>query len=183
MFRFASPVLVIIALTFSGCANEPAAPASGEVAATAVGEQQEQDGGRMAALVKKAKNLISDAENATEQTADDTMDWVNEMYKSLSDRGLTSAKNAGDWVAQDWSAINAWEYKVVNVDHKQIAENPEVLSEQLNENGKHRWECFHVSDVNSGTIFYMKRQKKSYLKNIPLKDMMKLIPLLDNDDG
>jgi len=27
----------------------------------------------------------------------------------------------------------------------------------------------------------MKRQKKSYLKNIPLKDMLKLVPLLDSE--
>ena len=179
MFRFALPGLAVITLSLAGCASEPAAPANGVAAAA----QQEKESGGMASLAQKAKNMISDASDATSQTADDTMDWVNEMYKSLSDRGLTSANNAGDWVAQDWNAINAWEYKVVNVDHKQIAENPEVLSEQLNENGKHRWECFHVSDVNSGTIFYMKRQKKSYLRNIPLKDMMKLIPLLDNDDG
>ena len=196
MYRSISFAFVIISCVVSGCANEPAAPANGIGAVAAPKEQEAEEGGiadKMANLVKKAKantpsyddvkKIINDAGDATGQTADDTMNWVNEMYKSLSDRGLTTAKSAGDWVSEDWNAINAWEYKVVNVESKQIADNPEVLSETLNESGKHRWECFHVSDGTSGTTFFMKRQKKSYLKNIPLKDMMKLIPLLDNDDG
>ncbi len=33
------------------------------------------------------------------------------------------------------------------------------------------------------TKFYMKRQKRSYLKNLPLKDVLKLVPLLNTDGG
>jgi hypothetical protein len=178
---------------FTGCANEPVAPIA-NVAAT----QQEQSkegvadgiGSKVTDLLEQAKSktpslddmkkMLSDAGDATGQTTDDTMNWVNEMYKSLSDRGLTSAKSAGDWVAEDWNSMNAWEYKVVRMGDEQT---PEILAEKLNESGKNRWDCFHVSETTSGTTFYMKRQKKSFLKNVPLKDMMKLIPLLDNDNG
>jgi hypothetical protein len=130
-----------------------------------------------------AKKWLSDAGDATGQTADDTMNWVNDAYKSLRDNGLTSATSAKDWVAEDWNSINAWEYKVVSVDMSKVVENPKLLEETLNNNGRLRWDCFHVSENLGKTQFYMKRQKKSYLKNIPLKDMLKLIPLLDTDGG
>ncbi len=183
----------LICCLFAGCANEPVVPA-----ATVVPTQQDQTnegaadgiGSKVTDLFEQAKSktpslddmkkMLSDAGDATGQTTDDTMNWVNEMYKSLSDRGLTSAKSAGDWVAEDWNSMNAWEYKVVRVGSEQT---PNALAEKLNESGKNRWDCFHVSEAANGTTFYMKRQKKSYLKNVPLKDMMKLIPLLDNDNG
>ena len=188
--------LVFVVFTFAGCANEPVAPANGVAAIAPPQQQDAEDGGigsKVADLVEQAKaktpslddvkKMLNDAGDATGQTTDDTMKWVNEMYKSLSDRGMTTAKDAGDWVAEDWNSMNAWEYKVVRVDNKQIEDNPNLLTEKLNESGKNRWDCFHVSDGAAGTTFYMKRQKKSFLKNVPLKDMMKLIPLLDNDNG
>ena len=198
MNRFFYIVLSVFLVVAPGCANEPAAPANGLAVVEPQQETQETKqeddsiSGKVANLLGQAKEktpslddmkkMLSDAGDATGQTADDTMKWVNEMYDSLSKQGLTHAKDAQTWVAEDWNAINAWEYKVVSVDSKQIASNPEVLEEKLNEAGKQRWECFHVSDGIGGTMFYMKRQKKSYLKNVPLKDMLKLIPLLDGGE-
>ncbi len=196
MYRSLSLTLAAIICISCGCANEPPAPMNA-IAVAAEPQQQTDEkggiGGKMADLVEQAKSkapslddvkkMLNDAGDATGQTTDDTMKWVNEIYKSLSDRGMTSAKSAGDWVAEDWSSMYAWQYKVVSVDSKQIADNPEVLAEKLNESGEQRWECFHVSDGIDGTMFYMKRRKKSYLKHVPLKDMMRLIPLLDNDNG
>ena len=200
-------ILVAGSILFCACANEPVVVAPGAVAPGAVApgaaaaaqqpvqqEQQEEDGGigkRVTDLFGKAranapsfddmKKMLSDAGDATGQTTDDTMKWVNETYKSLSDRGLTTAKNASEWVAEDWNSINAWEYKVVSLTQAE-SKIPALLEKTLNEAGNQRWDCFHVSESAAGTKFFMKRQKKSYLKNIPLRDMLKLIPLLDNEE-
>jgi len=58
----------------------------------------------------------------------------------------------------------------------------QVAEGKLNEAGKSRWECYHVSDLPGGMRFFMKRQKRSYLKNLPLKDVLKLVPLLDGGE-
>lgn len=175
-----------------GCTNEPAAPANG--AAAAVVPQQEQEkgesgiGDKIGNLVEQAKSkapsmddvkkMFNDAGDATGQTADDTMKWANEMYKSLSERGMTTTTNVKDWISEDWNNINAWEYQVVSVQ----TEDPAALQKKLNESGSQRWDCFHVSSSGAKTTFFMKRQKKSYMKSLPLKDMLKLIPLLDNEN-
>lgn len=147
---------------------------------------------KMSSLVKKAKSkapsvedvkkMLSDAGEATSQTADDSMEWVEEAYHALSDQGLTSAKSASDWLKNDWNSMNTWEYQVLSVSGEAISTTPNVLEAKLNQAGARRWECFSVSESDSGITLFMKRQKKSYLKNVPLKDMMKLVPLLDGED-
>lgn len=199
MSRFMLYCCAVLSVSLFGCANEPAAAPENAIAVVPepapIQEDPKQDGigNKVADLfdhaksktpsLKDAKKWLTDAGDATGQTADDTMTWVNDAFKSLRDNGLTSAGTAKEWVAEDWKSINAWEYKVVSIDLAEVAENPKLLEETLNENGKLRWDCFHVADTLGKTQFYMKRQKKSYLKNVPLKDMLKLIPLLDSDGG
>ena len=200
MSRMLFLLVAVLYVSLTGCAEQPAAAPENGMAAIqdpraneAEAEEDGTIGKKMADLVgqakesapslEDAKKWLSDAGDATGQTADDTMKWVNDAYKSLSDNGMTTAKNAKDWVAEDWNSINAWEYKVVSVNMTELSDNPNILEETLNANGKLRWECFHVSDNSGTTRFYMKRHKKSFLKNVPLKDMLKLIPLLDVTDG
>ncbi|QEG23872.1 hypothetical protein [Mariniblastus fucicola] len=199
MKRTLKLAVIAIACLVAGCANEPVAPGNG-VAAVAQAQQEpiadpqpeksEGIGDKFSDLVEQAKSkapslddmkkMIGSAGDATGQTADDTMKWANEMYKSLSESGMTTTTNVKDWVAEDWSNINAWEYQVVTVESAQLVENPGILQEKMNEAGKLRWECFHVSDGPGATMFYFKRRKRSYMKNLPLKDMLKLVPLLDS---
>ena len=193
--RFILSGFLVVSLLLAGCDNQPVAiapnPANGIAAANQDAPQKpaEQEGGigkAVSDLVGKAKEnaptldgarkWLNDAGDATGQTAEDTMEWINESYKSLSDQGLTTAKSAQEWVSQDWNAMGAWEYKVVNFT---ADGNSQTVEQTLNESGKSRWECFHVTTTPEGMRFFMKRQKSSYLKNVPLKDMLKLIPLLD----
>ena len=182
-------ILLAVTLVQYGCANEPA---GGIAVAPATPKQeqelQEEKGivDKVTGLVEQAKSkapslddmkkMLNNAGDATGQTADDTMKWVNKTYKSLSERGLTNAKSASDWVADDWNGMNAWEYKVLSV----AADDLATLETKLNEAGTERWDCFHVSEGAGNTKFFLKRQKKSYLRNIPLKDLMILIPFMDN---
>lgn len=183
--------IMISSLLLPAC-GQPTEPIA--TATTPLQQVEDKDSGsakKMADLVDKAKSklpsindtkkMLGDAGNATGETADETKQWVEDTFKALSDRGLTGAQNATDWVKQDWNAMNTWEYRVVTVSSEKIAEDPAALEQTLNESGKLRWDCFHISESPAGTKFFMKRQKKSYLKNIPLKDMLRLVPLLDGD--
>lgn len=172
-----------------GCANEPAASVD-NAGAVATAPQEQGEGGireKFGNFVEQAKSkapsvddmtgMFNKVGNATSQSADDAMKWANATYQSLKGNGVTTADNVTDWISEDWNNINAWEYQVISVESTQAA----TLQEKLNEVGKQRWECFHVSNGDAATTFYMKRQRKSYMKSLPLKDMLKLIPLLDTE--
>ena len=107
---------------------------------------------------------FSGAMDATGSVAQDTGDWVTETFESLKNQGMTTANNATEWVQEDLQNMSAFEYKVIS---------KEGNGEQaLNELGKQRWECFAVDDQS----FYLKRQSKSYLRHVPVKDLLKFLP-------
>ena len=182
------------ACVFCGCqqtaAETPIAAASQQV------DQQKDGGGglveTMSGLVDKAKakapsikdikKALGDVGDTTGQTAEDSTEWVQDAWKMLRDSGMTQTKSATDWVKQDWNAMHTWEYSVISIGQSEINKDREVLERKLNEAGQDRWECFAVTQNNNYTKFFMKRQSKSYLKNVPLKDMLKLAPMLDTKE-
>ncbi len=129
--------------------------------------------GKAAASGGAAKDWVQDqlgeAAGAGGQAASDTINWANETYKSLKEQGLTTASNTGEWLSEDWKNSRSWEYKIVNLD----SENDEMTAE-LNKLGKAGWECFHTE----GSRFYLKKPHESYLRELPFKDFIKLVPLL-----
>lgn len=114
---------------------------------------------------------MSGALEATGNAAQDTGDWVTETYESLKSQGLTSANNATEWLQQDLKNINAIEYKI-------IPKSAENLEQKLNELGAQRWDCFAVDDSS----FYLKRKSRSYLRHVPVKDLLKLFPTGSSDE-
>ena len=138
--------------------------------------QASSSGGRSAQQATQwMQDVLGDAAESGGATAQDTMRWTNEMYQSLKDRGLTTANSATEWVSEDWNRMGAWEYKVVVLESMSAAE----MEGKLNELGAQRWECFHVIPTGEWQTLYFKKLARSYLKNVPLKDMLKMIPLLD----
>ncbi len=192
-------VALLICCLFQGCADEgnglavAAKPVQEEIKNPAEPPVAPNDGllNKMAGLLEQAKSstpsvddmkkILSDTGEAAGGTADDTMNWAHDTFVMLKGKGETASDNALDWLKDDWNAMNSWEYSVVSISAEDLASDPSLLESKLNESGKLRWECFHVSDNSTGMKFFMKRQKKSYLKNIPLKDLMKLVPLLDGE--
>jgi hypothetical protein len=112
---------------------------------------------------------VSGAMDATGTAAQGTGDWVSETFDSLKNNGMTSANNATEWVQEDIQNMNAFEYKVV----------PKQSSDEamMNKLGKERWDCFAVD----ATSLYYKRQRKSYLRNVPVKDLLKFLPMGGGD--
>ncbi len=114
---------------------------------------------------------IGDATTASGESANDALTWANDTFDSLKESGLTSAENTSQWLSQDWKNMQSWEYKTVVLEMTE----GESADDQLNQMGAQGWECFHV---DSGT-FYFKKPADSYLRSLPFRDVIKLIPLLN----
>jgi len=77
----------------------------------------------------------------------------------------TKAKELQELSAKELQEIWAIEYKTIRVRHSDLA----TLDEQLNELGRERWDCYHVSEDGEGKVFYFKRGKShaiAYLTNL-----------------
>lgn len=191
--RYMGLALAGMILLAIGCSQETTLSANDAFAATAeapVVQQTdsetpaEQTTGsysqKLAAALEKAAaakdavvDQLSAAGEAGGQTASDSMAWATEMYNSLKEQGMTKADNTQQWLANDWKHAGAWEYHVVT-----LASGSDIAA-QLNELGKERWECFQVAPPLEGYVtFYFKRPAKSYLTNLPMKDLMHLLPLM-----
>jgi len=130
--------------------------------------------------LKQAADTSNDAAQAAGDTAEGSVEWATETYEQLKEQGLTTANSAGQWFTEDFKSMGAWEYKIVELNLTQSSEQAE---QQLNALGRERWECFQVTPQKKGSshYYFFKRPKRSYLKNIPLKDVLKLVPLMNNE--
>ena len=113
---------------------------------------------------------IGDAATASGESASDAMGWANDTFESLKESGLTNAENTSQWLTQDWKNMQSWEYKSMVLE----VTGDVSADDQLNRLGAQGWECFHV---DSGT-FYFKKPADSYLRHLPFRDVIKLVPLL-----
>lgn len=197
--------LLVCLLTQIGCSkeevaarsvNQPANPAETQKAETE--SQADEDTSAEKSALEKAAELLKNAKfsggdsaeqatqwmqdvlgDATESggaSAQDALDWTNEMYESLKEQGLTTAGSTTEWLSDDWNKMGTWQYKVIVLGDL----SPDEMESKLNELGAQRWECFHVTSSANGQTMYFKKHARSYLKHVPLKDMMKLIPLMDS---
>ena len=127
---------------------------------------------------KQAQGWMSDkfgdASESGSQIADDAAKWASDAFQSLKDKGLTSADNAKDWLTEDIRNMNALKYKIVRISMDDLDE----VEDQLNDLGKLRWDCFHAVEKDGDTILFFKKERRSVLKNIPVKDMLRLVPLM-----
>ena len=58
-----------------------------------------------------------------------------------------------------------------------------AIETTLNEYGADRWDCFWIDRQDSNLVLYLKKPRRSYLKAVPAKELLKLVPLLDGGDG
>ena len=191
VFPFYAVTAMLIVLASLGCELQHADGTTGSddenATKTDQGNEAEGDDG----FLGKAQDLLGQAKGFGQETASEagewmngavgsakdsangTSQWITDTYNSLHEKGMTSAKDAQQWVQDDFRSMNAFEYKIL----PKSQTSPETLEATLNELGQERWDCF---EVDAGA-FYFKRQKKSYLRNIPLKDLMRFLPVGDGE--
>lgn len=121
------------------------------------------------------QETLGDATKTGTKSAAETWGWANETFESLKSQGLTSAQSTSQWLGQDWKNMESWQYQIVVLDGE-----PADVARKLNELGEQGWECFEVTDLTStSTKFYLKKPTFSYLRQLPFKDVIKLVPLMN----
>ncbi|MGI9497256.1 MAG: hypothetical protein ACR2NK_14455 [Mariniblastus sp.] len=121
------------------------------------------------------QDTLGDATQSGTQSAADTWEWANETFESLKSQGLTTAQSTSQWLGQDWKNMESWQYQIVILDGE-----PTEVARKLNELGEQGWECFEVTDLTeTSTKFYLKKPTFSYLRQLPFKDVIKLVPLMN----
>lgn len=148
-------------------------------------KEQEEQKSKAAGIMDIASKLMDQAKDSGGQAIDqasgsgqDVMDYASEMYKTLKKQGLTKATDASSWLREDFNNMNAIEYKVLRTS----VEDPAEFEATLNEMGKARWECFHVQEKDGATTFYFKKPRRSYMRNIPMRDMIRMVPFMGNGE-
>lgn len=105
-------------------------------------------------------------------TDQSTWDLVQALYEKAKETGEQVPKDVYAWVKEDFGKIGDWEYHVVELSFA----DPKALEAKLNELGAERWECIWVQYTGSKSMFLFKRSTRSYLRNVPLSQLMKLVP-------
>lgn len=104
---------------------------------------------------------------------------ITQAYQTAKATGQTAATSARDWIMDDISSTNRWEYRVVATG----LADPARLETLLNELGRDGWQCFHVQANAPSMTFYLQRHPASLSRNIPLSDLLKVIPYLGLGQG
>ena len=117
------------------------------------------------------------ASTSTKETATETADWFNNAYLQAKESGETTAANTRDWLIEDVRKMGSCEYKTITAAPTDI----DGALEQLNEVGSERWECFFVDRQGSQTVFYLKKPGRSFLRQLPARELLHLLPLLNKD--
>ena len=94
------------------------------------------------------------------------------LYEKAKEAGEQVPKDVYEWLRQEVQTVGDWEYRVVEMKEPSSAE----MEAKLNELGAERWECIWIEPVGSKRRFVLKRRAKGYLSQIPLSELIKLIP-------
>jgi len=124
---------------------------------------------------EKVKKYFDSGEDIDEK-GNETQEKSENNGNSEEDKNLT--KDTVDWLKKDVKNIGAWEYKVVRLDIDELSK----IEEQLNLLGQEKWQCFWIKEDGDKAIMFFKRAKLSYLKSLPLKDLLKLISLSSGEE-
>lgn len=100
---------------------------------------------------------------------------IQAMYEKAKRSGEQVPESVYEWTKEDLKKMNDWEYKVVAVKKSDM---PEVET-ALNELGKERWQCFWVDKKKDHVVFYFHRRARSYLKTLPFREILRILPLED----
>ncbi len=111
-------------------------------------------------------------EQGAEEADPGLMDEVRRLYESAKEKGERVPRNVSDWVREDIGAIGDWEYLVLPAG----GPGGGSLQERLNELGRDRWECFWIEPREEGPVLYLKRPSRTYLRHIPLSDLLRILP-------
>jgi len=97
---------------------------------------------------------------------------LKDDYESIKKSGKQWSQNATEWIKKDIKKAGTWEYKIVTTKLNDL----QMLEKELNELGLNRWEFFWVEREQDKIIMFFKKTRTSYIRSIPAKEMLKLVP-------
>ena len=118
--------------------------------------------------------LYGEATSKGGSATTDTAQWIVELYNKAKESGETTAANSKEWLAEDIAKMGTWQYMTLVMD----VANPTAIEAELNKLGSQRWECFWVDRQGERTTFYLKKASRSFIRQLPLRQLLLLLPLL-----
>ncbi len=107
-----------------------------------------------------------------EETFNERQKQLMQEFQAWYDRSREAGEKGRDWIIKDIKNIGDWEYLVVTLQ----ADDEEDLSRQLNKYGQDRWEAYWVQKKIHGIQFFFKRPVRTYIKHIPVGDLLHMMP-------
>jgi hypothetical protein len=114
---------------------------------------------------------VPDDGPATE-AARDAWRQIEDLYQRAVERGEKVPDDVAEWAREDLRRIGRWEYRIEKFAHA----DDEALEAHLNRLGRERWECYWLRPEADGTTLFLKRPARSYLRQIPVSDLLRLLP-------
>ena len=148
-------------------------PSIGSQLTTVMNQIGEKSEAAASDVSEMTSNLIDDVSTTSSEAAQHTADWVTSLYEQARNTGETTTTTAKDWVMEDIRRGGSWEYRV-----DVVTEDAKQQQEILNDLGKRRWECYEITVVGDETRFYSKRPSSSVIRSLPVRDVLRLLPLL-----
>ena len=100
------------------------------------------------------------------------MEEMRKLYEEAKERGEEVPQDIYEWAKEDISRMDTWEYNILKL-------NPADLEEQveaMNALGKERWECVDTVRMGDEIVAIFKRPVRSYLRHVPLRELLWLLP-------
>ena len=104
---------------------------------------------------------------------------IRRLYERAKEAGEKVPVDIYAWIRYDLERVNNWEYHVVVTN----SANNEAITARLNELGAQRWECLGMSSHRDELVFVFKRRVKSYLRHIPVRELLYLLSVGGEGDG
>jgi len=95
---------------------------------------------------------------------------VRELYEKAKEMGADVPADLYEWVKQDIQNIGDWEYQVL-----ELGSGSQAVQARLNDLGNERWELVWVERDGEALRLYLKRPVRSYLRQIPLSQLLKML--------
>lgn len=106
-----------------------------------------------------------------------TWEQILAWYEEAKEKGEKVPSDVYAWIEQDLQRGGAWEYRIVRL----ADDSDEGLEAELNRLGAERWEVTWMERDKRELRLFLKRPGSSYLRNIPIPDLLRFLPLGSGD--
>ena len=97
---------------------------------------------------------------------------IESLYQRAVEAGEKVPDDVAEWAREDLQRIGRWEYRIEMFE----SADDEALEAHLNLLGQERWECYWLRPEQGATVLFLKRPARSYLRSIPVSDLLRLLP-------